>query len=260
MNKRDLKDGMIVRTRGVKDEYHEYYILNSKFYSKEDCEENKELIVKESFLKISDFNDDLTHKEYKNYDIMKVFYDNKEIWERPLDWAKVAFGAEVVAYDGLIANRVVGKLLKYDNRAECYKFFVYYEDEYGVSQTGFFKECALLKDVEPEKPEVAKPVKPVNYKYDKEFKMVKARCPICGTLVVSAEPNEKDDQCPNCKVELDWTDIWDKATEKRDPVKPVITETEDGCRIECPICKTRIKDDEIGRDEVCPGCGVKIKW
>ena len=38
MNKRDLKDGMIVRVRGVKDEYHEYYILNSKFYSKEDCE------------------------------------------------------------------------------------------------------------------------------------------------------------------------------------------------------------------------------
>ena len=253
MNKRDLKDGMIVRTRGIKDEYYEFYILNSKFYSKAS-------VIEESSLEMSDFNDDLTHKEYKNYDIMKVFYDNKEIWERPLDWAKVAFGTEVVAYDDLITNRVVGKLLKYDNRAECYKFFVYYEDEYGVCQTGFFKECALLKDIEPEEPEVAKPVKPVNYKYDKDFKVVKARCPICGTLVVSADPEEKDDQCPNCKVELDWTDIWDKATEKRDPIKPVITETEDGCRIECPICKTRIKDDEIGRDEVCPGCGVKIKW
>ena len=253
MNKRDLKDGMIVRTRGIKDEYYEFYILNSKFYSKAS-------VIEEASLEMSDFNDDLTHKEYKNYDIMKVFYDNKEIWERPLDWAKVAFGTEVVAYDDLITNRVVGKLLKYDNRAECYKFFVYYENEFGAPQAGFFKQCALLKDIEPEEPEVAKPVKPVNYKYDKEFKMVKARCPICGTLVVSAEPNEKDDQCPNCKVELDWTDIWDKATEKHDPVKPVIIESEDGCRIECPICKTRIKDDGIDRDEVCPECGVKIKW
>ena len=35
MNKRDLKDGMIVRTRGIKDEYYEFYILNSQFYSKD---------------------------------------------------------------------------------------------------------------------------------------------------------------------------------------------------------------------------------
>ena len=28
MNKRDLKDGMIVRTRGIKDEYYEFYILS----------------------------------------------------------------------------------------------------------------------------------------------------------------------------------------------------------------------------------------
>ena len=194
MNKRDLKDGMIVRMRGIKDEYHEFYILNSKFYSKAS-------VIEESSLEMSDFNDDLTHKEYKNYDITKVFYDNKEIWERPLDWAKVAFGTEVVAYDGLIANRVVGKLLKYDNRAECYKFFVYYEDEYGIAQTGFFKECALLKDVEPEEPEVAKPVKPVNYNYAKEFKIVKARCPICGTLVVRAEPTAKDTQSHPCNLD-----------------------------------------------------------
>ena len=156
MNKRDLKDGMIVRTRGIKDEYYEFYILNSKFYSKAS-------VIEESSLEMSDFNDDLTHKEYKNYDIMKVFYDNKEIWERPLDWAKVAFGTEVVAYDGLIANRVVGKLLKYDNRAECYKFFVYYEDEYGVCQTGFFKECALLKDIEPEEESNVDPSYMENY-------------------------------------------------------------------------------------------------
>ena len=260
MNKQDLKDGMIVRTRGIKDEYYEFYILNSKFYSKVDSEENKDFIVEASILEMSDFNNDLTHKKYKNYDIIKVFYDNKMIWERPLDWVKIAFGAEVVAYDDSITERVVGKLLKYDNRAECYKFFVYHEDEFGIPQADFFKHCALLEDIEPEKPEVAEPLKPVNYEYDKDLKIVKARCPICGTLVTSEDPDKKDDQCPNCEIELDWTDIWDKATEKREPVKPVIIETESGYRIECPICKTRIKDDEIDRDETCPGCGVKIKW
>ena len=75
MNKRDLKDGMIVRTRGIKDEYYEYYILNNKLYLITDDEEN----IKESFLKISDLNDDLTHKEYKNFDIVKVSYVNESI-------------------------------------------------------------------------------------------------------------------------------------------------------------------------------------
>ena len=31
MNKQDLKDGMIVRTRGIKDEYYEFYILKPNF-------------------------------------------------------------------------------------------------------------------------------------------------------------------------------------------------------------------------------------
>ena len=60
MNKQDLKDGMIVRTRGVKDEYYEYYILNGKFYSMTYNEEIKDFIIEESFLKMSDFNKNLT--------------------------------------------------------------------------------------------------------------------------------------------------------------------------------------------------------
>lgn len=88
MNKSDLKDGMVVTIRGG----NQCILIEGNLFKNNFT----------SDLTTFDFNEDLTSKKNKNYDIVKVFDigKTKELWKREeIDWSKVPVGAKVSVSD-----------------------------------------------------------------------------------------------------------------------------------------------------------------
>ena len=88
MNKSDLINGLVVTLR-----------------LGEECLVVGNMLIKNNFrfsMSLNSFNEDLTHKESKYSDIVKVQQLNKEcvLWERKeVDWSKVPVGTKVLVSD-----------------------------------------------------------------------------------------------------------------------------------------------------------------
>lgn len=85
MNKSDLKDGMVVTIRGG----NQCILIEGNLFK------NNFTLDSTTF----DYNEDLTSKKNKNYDIVKVFDmgKTKELWKREeVDWSKVPVGTKVL--------------------------------------------------------------------------------------------------------------------------------------------------------------------
>lgn len=115
MNKKDLKDGMIVRLRnGIC-----YCILHNDILKKDEEEGKYEIIMN-----LNKYNDDMTFDKDEILDIMKVYdFNMKILWKRKeIDWSKVPHDTKV-----LVA------IINYENDEEWTKrYFESYnpEDEY----------------------------------------------------------------------------------------------------------------------------------
>ena len=133
MNKSDLKKGMIVTLRrGV-----ERIIIRNCLFDEDGITTST----------LNCYNDDLTYiNNCTNEDIMKIEYGGKVIWER-VDWKKVPFGTKVRAWDDDEEDKVVGKLLSYDDENdEGLPFFVFIEDP--IVKAWWFKNCEIIKEGE----------------------------------------------------------------------------------------------------------------
>ena len=88
MNKSDLINGLVVTLR-----------------SGEECLVVGNMLIKNNFrfsMSLNSFNEDLTHKESKYSDIVKVQQLNKEcvLWERKeVDWSEAPVGTKVLVSD-----------------------------------------------------------------------------------------------------------------------------------------------------------------
>lgn len=88
MNKSDLKDGMVVTIRGG----NQCILIEGNLFK------NNFTLDSTTF----NYNEDLTSKKNKNYDIVKVFDigKTKELWKREeIDWSKIPVGTKVLVSD-----------------------------------------------------------------------------------------------------------------------------------------------------------------
>lgn len=87
MRKEDLKDGMVLELRiGCERVY-----IGGRFF----IIDNINIIL--SILSIKEYDNDLKHFSDKDFDIMKVKYEGKILWERDeVDWSKIPVDTKVL--------------------------------------------------------------------------------------------------------------------------------------------------------------------
>lgn len=135
MKKSDLINGLVVTLR-----------------LGEECLVVGSMLIKNNFrfnMHLDNFNEDLTHKERKHLDIVKVQQLNKEcvLWERKeTDWSKVPFGTKVICWDFDGETPHEGRFIRYRGYESIHKFEVLVEDDIDIC----WKYCKLVEEPERE--------------------------------------------------------------------------------------------------------------
>ena len=132
MNKKAIKDGMLLQLR----DGSEHFYIDGKMFR---WKNNKmhECIYVDAY-----YDADLKCSCDKSLDIMKIYYMDELLWERTIDWSKVPFGAEVIAWSENRRPKQVGRFLYYDKDSISLKFLVFIEN---IAQAKWFESCELLE-------------------------------------------------------------------------------------------------------------------
>lgn len=149
MKKSDLKDGMVVETRG-----------GSKYLIRTLENGNKVLSAMEKWLMLDDgYNEDLTDDTFKDLDIVKVFKTNGTclntvfeernltlIWqeEREIDWSKVPKWTKVIAKDFKEHQGSEMLFIMHEPKIKEYPFIVI-DSQKGL--VGSYKYCRIHPDI-----------------------------------------------------------------------------------------------------------------
>lgn len=142
IKKSELKDGMIVKIR-INDLC--LHVLHNKLLEKESRNYN-------ILFDLCNYNDDLTHKENPDYDIIEVYKQENELiklWKRKeIDWTKAPVDTKIYVRDNIDSNWIKSHFAKYEN-GKVYAF------EYGTTSwtTGMdspisWKYCKLAERIE----------------------------------------------------------------------------------------------------------------
>ena len=128
MNKKDLKDGMIVTLRRG----DERVIIGECLFNEQGPTAT-----------LTYYNDDLTSMHnVRSDDIMKIEYGGEIIWERETEWDNMPFGTKVRAWDYNDKYKLVGKFIAYDEDDKKKPFLVFIEDQ---KDTYWFDHCELIE-------------------------------------------------------------------------------------------------------------------
>lgn len=143
MNKKYLKDGMIVRLRNNIC----YCILHNDILIKDEDEGRYEIITS-----LNKYNDDMKSNEDEILDIMKVYDSNMKIlWKRKeIDWSKVPFDTKVFVTNTNTENdkEWVKRYFESYNPKYKYPFYTYVAGQTSWSsegEHGRWKYCKLAE-------------------------------------------------------------------------------------------------------------------
>lgn len=113
MEKSDLKDGMFLLLRNGKKRAY----FSSRIYT---ISANDGILCAASNLEY--YNEELNHISNKDFDVMKVLYDDEIIWERT-DWREIPVGAPVLVRDMEEEEWKKAKFITYyDNKHTSYPY------------------------------------------------------------------------------------------------------------------------------------------
>ena len=133
MRVKDIKDGMLLITR---DGNRYYHIKNRMFY----WESNNR---HDYYYVSANYDDDLKCGYDSGFDIMKIYYMDKLLWERKTEWDNVPFGTKVRAWDYNDKYKLVGKFIAYNEGDKKKPFLVFIEDQ---KDTYWFDHCELIEE------------------------------------------------------------------------------------------------------------------
>lgn len=141
MNKKDLKDGMIVKLRNN----IFYCILHNDILIKDEDEGKYEIIVS-----LNKYDDDMKFSKDEILDIMKVYDSNMKIlWERKeIDWSKIPYDTKVLVRNNKDQTWEKRYFESYEFKKDC-PFNTYIMGQTYWSSNGehaAWKYCKLAKE------------------------------------------------------------------------------------------------------------------
>ena len=134
MNRKDIKDGMLLQVR----DGGKYYYLKGKMFYWADNNKYGDYFVSGFY-----YDDNLKCTCDKSLDIMKIYYMDELLWERGIEWDNIQFGTKVRAWDYNDEYKLVGKFIAYDEDDKKKPFLVFIEDQ---KDTYWFDHCELIEE------------------------------------------------------------------------------------------------------------------